>query len=373
MTDPISLEFRMDRLRAVIVELWKAEDIDLHMCDGTTAKNKFGLLRDIREDATALLSALSRPIDNAGEAQGSGHAHAVEVAEKVRNQYLMVRMAEGVDTVETPNEAMSAAISAYFSALASPTSAAPAQWNPIETAPKTGEEFIARTGPEWSAFSCFWDGEAFVHLDKDDGYISYGPKEWLPMPAAGSALSYSPVALVGVKPLEWVKSWGPDEDGDESHTASTPFGNYTVERLDGRWKWRYCFDEYHDEDNFGCDGEAEGKACAQAHWADRLSPALTPAEKAGVGDGDDWRDVMSGIASYLGAGLGSDDATAEDLGKRIRWGIDDHVNAAIKMCADVVELVSQQKPYATWGEVKSAILDLSRSLSTTKPAQGDGE
>ena len=25
-------------------------------------------------------------------------------------------------------------------------------------------------------------------------------------------------------PLEWAQSWGPDEEGDESHSASTPFG-----------------------------------------------------------------------------------------------------------------------------------------------------
>ena len=92
------------------------------------------------------IAALSRPIDNAGEAKPVAWAY------EYRDSH------EG----------------------------APVQWNPIETAPKTGEEFIARTGPEWSAFSCFWDGEAFVHLDKDDGYISYGPKEWLPMPPAPS-------------------------------------------------------------------------------------------------------------------------------------------------------------------------------------------
>lgn len=62
-------------------------------------------------------------------------------------------------------------------------------WQPIKTAPKTGEEFIGRTGPEWSGFSCFWDGEAFVHLDINDGVIRYTPTEWMPMLAGESALS----------------------------------------------------------------------------------------------------------------------------------------------------------------------------------------
>lgn len=60
-------------------------------------------------------------------------------------------------------------------------------WQDIGTAPKTGEEFIARTGPEWSSFSCFWDGVAFVHFDKDDGFIRYSPTEWMPFPSATEA------------------------------------------------------------------------------------------------------------------------------------------------------------------------------------------
>lgn len=56
-------------------------------------------------------------------------------------------------------------------------------WNTMRSAPKTGEEFIARVGPEWASFSCFWDGEAFVHFDKDDGFIRYSPTEWMQMPA----------------------------------------------------------------------------------------------------------------------------------------------------------------------------------------------
>lgn len=67
------------------------------------------------------------------------------------------------------------------------------RWQPIETAPKTGEEFIGRTGPEWSGFSCFWDGAAFVHLDIDDGAIRYSPTEWMPMPAGTDVIISSEV------------------------------------------------------------------------------------------------------------------------------------------------------------------------------------
>ncbi|MBD9539970.1 hypothetical protein IB276_10955 [Ensifer sp. ENS04] len=84
-------------------------------------------------------------------------------------------------------------------ALASrPIEAEAVVWRSIETAPKTGEEFIARTGPEWSAFSCFWDGDAFVHYDKDDGFIRYEATQWMPMPEAGAANVTAP------QPVAWL-------------------------------------------------------------------------------------------------------------------------------------------------------------------------
>jgi len=55
-------------------------------------------------------------------------------------------------------------------------------WQGISTAPTDGDEIIARTGPEWPSFSCFWNGGAFVHYDHDDGYIRYNPTQWMPMP-----------------------------------------------------------------------------------------------------------------------------------------------------------------------------------------------
>jgi len=75
-------------------------------------------------------------------------------------------------------------------------------------------------------------------------------------------------------PLIWTLAWGPDTDGDESHTASTPFGGYSVEKQEGRWKWAYCFDEYYDEDTSECDGLDHGKQLAQAHWDERVQEIL---------------------------------------------------------------------------------------------------
>lgn len=60
-------------------------------------------------------------------------------------------------------------------------------WQDVSTAPKTGEEFIGRSGPEWSSFSCFWDGSVFVHYDRDDGYIAYTVTEWMPFPPGTAA------------------------------------------------------------------------------------------------------------------------------------------------------------------------------------------
>lgn len=80
-----------------------------------------------------------------------------------------------------------------------------------------------------------------------------------------------------VTPLEWNTDWGPDADGDVCFTAGTPFGSFNVERLNGSWRWRYCFDEYYDEESFECEGEADGKQKAQEHWNGRLAPFIRSA------------------------------------------------------------------------------------------------
>lgn len=48
--------------------------------------------------------------------------------------------------------------------------------------------------------------------------------------------------------------------------TETPFGTMSVEQRDGKWSWRYCFDEYYNEDKGSCGSLAEGKAYLQHHW-----------------------------------------------------------------------------------------------------------
>lgn len=55
-----TLEFHRERLDAIMRELWQAQSLDLHMCDGTTKTNHFGLLRNLREDIRVVRSALTR-------------------------------------------------------------------------------------------------------------------------------------------------------------------------------------------------------------------------------------------------------------------------------------------------------------------------
>lgn len=62
----------------------------------------------------------------------------------------------------------------------------------MDTAPKNGDEFLARCGKEWPWFSCFWDGSAFVHYDHTDGIVHYPATEWIPIPKRMLALAPSP-------------------------------------------------------------------------------------------------------------------------------------------------------------------------------------
>lgn len=68
------------------------------------------------------------------------------------------------------------------------------------------------------------------------------------------------------------------------------------------------------------------------------------------------RDVLSALSSYLGCGLGDDATTLQEYDKRIRFGIDEMFNGAVRLSADVVERLSGT--YSTWGEVKTEILNL---------------
>ena len=75
-----------------------------------------------------------------------------------------------------------------------------------------------------------------------------------------------------IKPLEWT---GKIEEEYDSLYSNTPFGNYYITMHEsGRLTWRYCFDEYYDEETFEVDSIDEAKEAALKHWTDRIKPAL---------------------------------------------------------------------------------------------------
>lgn len=87
--------------------------------------------------------------------------------------------------------------------------------------------------------------------------------------------------------------------------------------------------------------------------------ALAPAEAGGV----EAREVLSGLSSYLGAGMGEDDTTAEEYEKRIRWGIDYQINATVQRCANVIEELSKQAysgQSVPWGRSRAPFLPSQR-------------
>lgn len=98
------------------------------------------------------------------------------------------------------------------------------------------------------------------------------------------ALSAPKAEAGAVKPLEWKLSWGPYDDGDECHTAFTPFGSYSVKRIDGGWVWGFCFDEYYDEDEFDCADIEDGKRSAEAHWQERCSDIVSASPVPAITD-----------------------------------------------------------------------------------------
>lgn len=79
-----------------------------------------------------------------------------------------------------------------------------------------------------------------------------------------------------IAPLKFKKMR--EVDGDKNYSASTPFGYIDINYDAGtrEWRWKYCFDEYHDEDENSCDSLKDGKAKANTFWRERLMPALTP-------------------------------------------------------------------------------------------------
>lgn len=67
MTDAIQkareTRFHIDRMNAWLRELWEAKSLTLHMSDGTTRSDMFGLLQNIRSDVMAIRDAALAALD----------------------------------------------------------------------------------------------------------------------------------------------------------------------------------------------------------------------------------------------------------------------------------------------------------------------
>lgn len=83
-------------------------------------------------------------------------------------------------------------------------------------------------------------------------------------------------------------------DGFQAHT---PFGSYTVEPSGSSYRWRYCFDEHYDEDQFTVSSMKEGKAAAQANWDKRISGTVERAARPAV------KELLDAIKEMAEGGL----------------------------------------------------------------------
>lgn len=90
----------------------------------------------------------------------------------------------------------------------------------------------------------------------------------------------------------------------------------------------------------------------------RLAATTLAAQQARI---EAAMDVLSGLSSYLGAGLGDEATTPEQFNERIRWGIEQLGAVHRARAAAIVEECSK-RPKTTWGEVKCAILDDTAAL-----------
>ena len=52
------------------------------------------------------------------------------------------------------------------------------------------------------------------------------------------------------------------------------FGTMMVEKRGDHYVFRYCIDEYYDEDEIHCNGFEEGKGIAESFYLERLLPSL---------------------------------------------------------------------------------------------------
>ena len=75
-----------------------------------------------------------------------------------------------------------------------------------------------------------------------------------------------------ITPLVWLQS--PNADYPDWWTAQGR-GGYQVEKDRGQWKWKYCWDEYYDEDEISCERLEDGKQQAEAHYRERVLEFLT--------------------------------------------------------------------------------------------------
>ncbi|QRY69217.1 hypothetical protein JVX98_13430 [Ensifer sp. PDNC004] len=223
--------------------------------------------------------------------------------------------------------------------------------------------------------------------------------------------SPSIVAPVGVKPLEWMPE-ATDDDGYSSTIAKTPFWfQYDVWRLKEGCAWKAAGLPTIDGEAPTFGSRDEAIAAVNGNYADRVleltAPALTPAEKAGVGDGDV-------VAASCIARMAADDMIKQN----IQWRLDpryilrlcDAVDAALtpavgdELIERINEVFGWRKTGVLTGEAlrsrateirdrygnvfdmadalsmaeketaeEAMRLVLSNALSTTKPAQGGGE
>lgn len=72
--------------------------------------------------------------------------------------------------------------------------------------------------------------------------------------------------------------------------GTSPEGSYHVD-VDGP-SWRYCYDEYYDEDTNRADSVDEAKAAAHEHWKKRLVLELVPSQR--VAELEDCLSRMAG-------------------------------------------------------------------------------
>lgn len=81
-------------------------------------------------------------------------------------------------------------------------------------------------------------------------------------------------ATYRLKPLEWRELRNDPVQGVWL-SADTVFGSIDVEQIPGAGcVWRYCFDEYYDEDRHSVENVGVAKADAERFYLSRILPAL---------------------------------------------------------------------------------------------------